>query len=83
MNKGQIRDDVMTNPLFDMFRLEVPCPHCRETDLQIISKLIANNYVACGFCREMIDVSTEEWRAFISETAETLGRIQILPPKVG
>jgi endogenous inhibitor of DNA gyrase (YacG/DUF329 family) len=61
-----------TRPLnvIGYMRIDVPCPHCGQNSLQLIRNLVANDSVPCTYCGERIDVSSKEWRAFISETHE-------------
>lgn len=65
----------------DIYRIEVPCPKCGETDLQLIRDLVGKDSTACSFCDADITINTKDWQALISETLESLDRIDITSPK--
>lgn len=70
----------MSHPLWDIVRIDVPCPTCKKKDSQTVADLVLNLKVTCGFCREPIDISSESWRASIQELAQALSQIGKFPP---
>jgi len=60
------------------FRIELACPHCGETDLQLIGDLVGKNEIACRFCRESINLTNEKWQSGLSDMIEGLREIYIL-----
>ena len=68
----------MSSPVF-FFQVPVPCKSCGQKDLQRVSDLVAADTIACGFCGAQIDVSSTEWRTFLSQTVDALGKITITP----
>ena len=65
----------------DIYRIEVPCPKCGETDLQLIRELVGKDSAVCSFCKADIPINTEDWQTRISEALEDLDRIDIISPK--
>jgi hypothetical protein len=71
----------MAGTAFDFVRIEIPCMSCGRDSHQPIRDLAANdNNVVCTSCSNPIDVSSQEWQAFIAEAADTFKKIQILKP---
>jgi predicted RNA-binding Zn-ribbon protein involved in translation (DUF1610 family) len=55
---------------FDFIRLPVPCPNCGQEDLQRLTDLLSSEEFTCLGCGELIDISSQEWRAFINQAAQ-------------
>ena len=58
-----------------MIKLALPCPHCGKEGMESVARLIAYDEMPCSFCGGVIDLRTEERRAYINEIANTLGHI--------
>ena len=44
----------------DAFQFELPCPHCDQTDLHLISLLVGKDKIACRHCGRTIDLSEQK-----------------------
>jgi hypothetical protein len=62
------------------FRFPIPCPHCGQTDLQVVADLVGKDEIACRFCGEMIDLTNEKWQSGLAEFIESLRQIQRFKP---
>jgi len=62
--------------LLQVVRLPLPCPRCEEEGMETIARLIGHDELPCSFCGEPIDLTAEEWRAYVNEIAEALGHIR-------
>ena len=51
-------------------RMDLPCPSCGTVDKQPIGEMISNNRIPCRHCGSIINISSEDWRARIRETAK-------------
>lgn len=60
----------LTGTALDFGTLDVPCPSCGQMNLERVVDLIAKDKVPCRFCRAIIDVGTDEWRARINKSAD-------------
>jgi hypothetical protein len=60
------------------FRIELPCPHCEQTDLQLIGDLIGKREIACRYCRATINLTNKKLQAGLNEMIEGLREIIVL-----
>lgn len=65
----------MVNP--NAFHISLPCPNCRQTDMQLIGELVGNDQIACRICGGPIDLTNEEWQARLLEMIKGLREITI------
>jgi len=65
----------MRGTVVGLIRIEVPCPHCGEKDLQLLRELVDNDSVVCRYCGTIIDISSEDWRALINEALDRYSKI--------
>lgn len=70
---------VSSADLPDPSNIDFLCPHCGEKSLKPLGELIENLAVSCGCGSEIIDISTQEWRAFIETMADIIQQITMLP----
>ena len=64
----------------NVFRLDLPCPHCGETDKQLIGELIEKDEIACRYCREMIDLTNAMFQAGLHKMIEGLQELYKIKP---
>lgn len=60
------------------FRFELPCPHCGQTDLQLVGDLVGKDEIACRGCGEMVDLTNEKWQAGLQQFIEGLRHIYVI-----
>src|SRR5262245_30121988 len=51
-------------------RIPVECPNCGDVFLYCLSDLIANKSTACLRCYKPLDLSTDQWRDALEDTAD-------------
>jgi hypothetical protein len=62
------RETPMVDP---MFRFELHCPHCDQTDMQLIELLADKEEIACRNCGQMIDLTNEQLQHDLREVIES------------
>ena len=60
------------------FRVELPCPSCGYKDFQLIGEMIGKDSIPCRACREVIDISSNEWQASLKKIYDGLREIYII-----
>ena len=53
------------------FRFELHCPHCDQTDMQLIELLADKDQIACRNCGQMIDLTNEQLQYDLREVIES------------
>lgn len=66
---------VTEHPLFHVVRIEVECGQCQRSEAERLSNLIGNRLVECEHCGNAIDISGQDWRAFIDEVAQNVSKV--------
>jgi len=51
------------------------CPKCGKEGVETIAGLINRNEITCGFCGSAINLTSEDWRAYLKEAMDALGKI--------
>ena len=59
-------------------RMDVLCPHCGKVSKQLIRQMVDNDGIACLRCKEVIDISSKDWRSKIAETADLFRQIKTI-----
>ena len=54
------------------FRFELHCPHCDQTDMQLIELLADKEEIACRNCGQMIGITNEQLQRDLREAIESL-----------
>ena len=62
----------------NVFRFDLPCPHCDQVDQQLIGELVDKDEIACRYCDEIIDLTNAELQAVLREAIEGLKEIYII-----
>jgi hypothetical protein len=65
----------MTSELNWVIQVPLRCPHCREESVEMLGCLIEYDKLACNRCGGLINLATDEWRAYLKECADALGKI--------
>jgi hypothetical protein len=53
-------------------RIPIECadPECGEVRLYLVRDLVHDDTIACTRCRKPLDLSSDQWRSALHETAE-------------
>ncbi len=69
-----------TGTVLDFIRIEVPCPHCGEKDLQRLADLVVNDTTGCRYCGGLIRLDSESWKARLADEKQKAMEIKKLRP---
>ena len=51
------------------------CPKCGKEGIETIAGLINRDEIACGFCGNLIDLTSENWRSYLKEAENAIGNL--------
>jgi transcription elongation factor Elf1 len=72
----------MRSELEWVIQIPVPCPHCGKESTETIARLIHSNEIICGHCRGRIDLTSNEWRAYLKEFTDAIGKVRPIYDKL-
>ncbi len=73
----------MTNLMLDWrhFRVELACPSCGYKDFQLIGEMIGKDSIPCRACREIIDISSDDWQTALKKISDGISEIYVITGK--
>jgi len=51
------------------------CPKCGKEGNETIARLINRDEVSCNFCSHAIDLTSENWTAYLKEAINAVGKL--------
>jgi hypothetical protein len=61
---------MMPVSVFPTARIPIECFECDKVALYLVRDLVGHDGIACAGCKKPIDLSTDQWRAALQETAD-------------
>jgi len=62
----------------NVYRFDLPCPHCDQVDQLLIGELVDKDEIACRYCEEMIDLTNAELQARLRDDIEGYREIDVI-----
>lgn len=58
------------------------CPKCGKEGVQTLGWLVNRDQVSCAFCGAPIDLTSEDWRAYIKEADDAVSKLSVAYGKI-
>jgi hypothetical protein len=58
------------------------CPKCGKEGVETVAWLVNRDEIACGFCASLIDLTSEDWRAYLKDAIDALGKLRTAYSKI-
>jgi len=51
------------------------CPKCDKEGVETVAGLVNRDQIACDFCGSVIDLTSENWRSYLQEAIDSIGKL--------
>jgi hypothetical protein len=52
------------------------CPKCGKEGVETVARLVNRDEIACGFCGAAINLTSEDWPAYLKEVENSLTQLR-------